>query len=113
MSQARGPASGRAGVLREGDLGGAVDGDHVVVVEADQAAEPELARECAGLAGHALHEAAVAADRVDGIVEEGRVGTFVARRHVGPVRRGLRTMRSVSVCSHARLSLFACVARAG
>ena len=68
-----------ADVLGEGELRVALDRDVVVVVEADQAAEAEVARERGGLAGDALLQVAVRGDEV-------RVG--VDRRVVALVEAG-------------------------
>jgi hypothetical protein len=46
-------------VLGERQVGRPVDRDAVVVVEVDELAEPEVARERGGLARHALHEVPV------------------------------------------------------
>ena len=46
----------------------AVERDVVVVVEVDEAAEPELAGQRRGLGRHALHQVAVGDDRVDAVV---------------------------------------------
>ena len=62
-----------ADVLREGELRVAVDGDLVVVVEDDELAEAEVAREGGGLGGDALLEAAVTwGGGGEGAVGEGR-----------------------------------------
>ena len=61
----------RAAVLGgERDRGRAVDRDPVVVVEVDELAEPELARDRRGLVRDALHHVAVGADRVDAVVDD-------------------------------------------
>ena len=52
------------------ELGGAVDGDVVVVVHVDDPAEAEVARERRRLVAHALFEAAVAADREHVVVDD-------------------------------------------
>ena len=62
-------------------LGVAVDRDVVVVVDADQLAEPEVPGERAGLVRHAFHEATVTGD------------------HVGVVIDGLRPKRAASTRS--------------
>ena len=49
-------------VVAEGQLGDAVDGDVVVVVDGDQAAEPEMAGERRRLVAHALLHAAITQD---------------------------------------------------
>ena len=53
-----------ADVLGEGDLGVAVDGDAVVVVEGNELAQAPVAGDGGGLVGDALHVAAVAHDHV-------------------------------------------------
>ena len=50
-----------AGIVAVGELGRAVDRDVVVVVDVDQAAEPQMAGERCGLVADALLEVAVAA----------------------------------------------------
>ena len=78
--RARGRASRRprsaAGLVGECELGRAVDGDVVVVVDVDEAAEPEVAGERRGLVAHALLEVAVGAD-----------GEHVVVAHLGPEAR--------------------------
>ena len=69
-----------ADVVGVGQLGRPVDRDVVVVVDADQPAEAEVAGERRGLVADALHEAAVAGDHVRVVVDErrrrsGRAGT--------------------------------------
>ncbi len=59
-----------AHVLGEGEVGGAVDGDVVVVVEEDQLAELLVAGEGGGLAADALHHAAVAGQHVGVVVDD-------------------------------------------
>ena len=76
-----------ADVLREGDVGVAVDGDVVVVVERDELAELPVRGEGRALAGHALHVAAVAHDGVRVVVHDGAVRLVEARREV-LLRRG-------------------------
>ena len=58
------------GVVVEGDLGRAVDGDVVVVVDVDQPAEAEVAGQRRRLVADALHEVAVAADHEGVVVDE-------------------------------------------
>ena len=60
-----------ADVLGEGEGGGAVDRDLVVVVEDLEPAELEMAGEGAGLVRHAFHHLAVAGVDPDPVVEEG------------------------------------------
>jgi hypothetical protein len=57
-----------AHVLGEGDVGVAVDGDVVVVVERRELAEAPVSRQGRALAGHALHVAPVAHDGVGVVV---------------------------------------------
>ena len=57
-------------VVVVGEVGGAVDRDVVVVVEPAEVVELEVAGERGGLVRDALHQAAVAGDRVDVEVEE-------------------------------------------
>ena len=59
-----------AHVLGEGEVGGAVDGDVVVVVEQDQLAELLVAGVGGGLAADALHHAAVAGEHVGVVVDD-------------------------------------------
>ena len=65
-------------VLCEGDARVAFDRDVVVVVDPAEIVEPQMARERRRLAGDALHHAAVAADRVDVVVEDLEAGPVVA-----------------------------------
>lgn len=51
-------------IFRERDVGVAVDGDVVVVVEGNQLAKSPVTSKRAGLVGNALHHAAVAEDAV-------------------------------------------------
>ena len=77
------PAIGReAGrdILAEGEVGVALDGDRVVVVDPAQVGELQMAGERGRLAGDALHHVAVAADRIDVVVEQREVRRVVARR---------------------------------
>ena len=62
----------RADVLGEGEVGGAVDGDVVVVVEDDELAELLVAGERGGLAADALHHVAVAGEDVGEVVHDVR-----------------------------------------
>ncbi len=61
-----------ADVLGEGEGGGAVDRDLVVVVEDLEAAELEVAGQGAGLVGDPLHHLAVAHDHPGPVVEHGK-----------------------------------------
>jgi len=67
-------------VVREPALHLAVDRDAVVVVEADQLAEPLRARERARLVRDAFHQAAVAAEEIGVVVDDGRVRAIEVRR---------------------------------
>ena len=69
-------------VLGEGDVGAAVDGDGVVVVENDQTAKLEVPGEARGLVADALFQAAVAAERVDVVVDHWEVRLVEQRRQV-------------------------------
>jgi hypothetical protein len=60
-------------VVGVGELGGAVDGDVVVVVHVDEAAQLEVSGQGGRLVADALHEVAVAADHVGPVVAQ--VGT--------------------------------------
>lgn len=71
-----------AHVLREGQVRLAVDGDLVVVVEDDELAQAQVARQGAGLGGDALLQAAVAADDVGVVVHHGRALAVVDGRQV-------------------------------
>ena len=68
----------RRDILGEGDAGVALDGDVVVVVDPAQVVEAEMAGERGRLRADALHQAAVAADRVDVVVEEVEARPVVA-----------------------------------
>ena len=63
------------GVVGEPAFDLAVDRDAVVVVEADQLAQPERAGERAGLVRDALHQAAVAQEDVGAVVDDLEPGT--------------------------------------
>ena len=71
-----------ADVLREGEVGRSIDGDEVVVVQDDELAKAEMSSEGGGLGGHPLLQAAVAADDVGVMVEDGHVGLVVGGGHV-------------------------------
>ena len=67
----RRPRSAPTRSSRENDqLGRAVEGDVVVVVEVDEPPEPELAGQRRRLGRDALHEVAVGDDRVDAVVHD-------------------------------------------
>ena len=59
----------RRDVVAEGEIGVAFDRDAVAVVDPAEVAEHQVAGERGGLAGDALHHVAVAAHRVDVVVE--------------------------------------------
>ena len=62
----------RADVFGEGEVGGAVDGDVVVVVEDDELAQLLVTGERGGLAADALHHVAVAGEHVGEVVHDAR-----------------------------------------
>ena len=68
----------RRDILGEGDAGVALDGDVVVVVDPAEVVEAEMAGERGRLRADAFHQAAVAADRVDVVVEDLEAGLVVA-----------------------------------
>src|SRR5262245_27743791 len=83
-------------VVGEPALHLAVDRDAVVVVEADQLAEPLRARERARLVRDAFHQAAVAAEEIGVVIDDGRVRAIELRgekalreRHADGVRDAL------------------------
>lgn len=69
-------------VLGEGDLGVAVDGDAVVIVQDDELAQAPVAGQRGGLRGDALHVAAVAHDHVGVVVHELHAGLVEASGQV-------------------------------
>ena len=67
------PAVGRetsADVFRQSDLRGAFDADAVVIIEENQIVQFQMAGKSAGFMGGAFHDAAVAADHIDLLVEQ-------------------------------------------
>ena len=58
------------GVVAEGQLGGAVDGDVVVVIDVDQAAQPEVPSQRRRLVADAFGEVAVATDHERVVVDQ-------------------------------------------
>ena len=68
----------RGDVLGEGDAGLAFDGDVIVVVDPAQIVEGEMAGERGRLRADAFHQAAVAANGIDVVVEEIEAGLVVA-----------------------------------
>ena len=73
------------GVLAQGDVGVALDGDLVAVIEHDELGQAQRARQGAGLGGDALHHAAVAHQAVGVMVHHGEA---VAVEHGGQVLLG-------------------------
>mmetsp|Transcript_9225 Transcript_9225/g.37722 ORF Transcript_9225/g.37722 Transcript_9225/m.37722 type:complete len:328 (-) Transcript_9225:30-1013(-) len=71
-----------ADILGEGDVGVAVDGDGVVIVEGDELAESPVGGEGGALTGHTLHVAAVTHDGVGVVVDDLAVGLVEAAREV-------------------------------
>merc|ERR1712100_968491 len=71
-----------ADILGEGDVGVAVDGDGVVIVEGDELAESPVGGEGGALPGHTLHVAAVTHDGVGVVVDDLAVGLVEAAREV-------------------------------
>ena len=69
----------RRDVLGEGDVRVAFDGDVVVVVDPAQVVETEMPGQRGRLRADAFHQAAVAADRVDVVVEDVETGPVVPR----------------------------------
>ena len=61
----------RRNVVAEGEIGVAFDRDAVAVVDPAQIAEHQMARERGGFAGDALHHVAVAAHRINVVIEHG------------------------------------------
>src|SRR5262249_23606217 len=74
------PVAEEAGgdVLGEGDARVAFDGDVVVVVDPAEVIEGEVAGQRGRFRTHTLHHAAVAANRVDVVVEDVEAGAIVA-----------------------------------
>ena len=67
-----------ADVFAEGEVGVAVDGDGVVVVEVDELAQLEEARDGGGFGANAFHEVAVGAEGVGIVVYDGEAGLVEA-----------------------------------
>ena len=80
-------------VVVGGQVGRPVDGDAVVVEHADQASQPEVARERCGLVADALHHAAVTGDDervvVLCVVAEAGAQTALGDRHADRVAEAL------------------------
>jgi len=72
-----------APVLGEGQVGAALDGDAVVVVEVDELAQAQVAGQRGGLGGDAFHQVAVADDGVDVVVNDLVAGAVEAGGQVG------------------------------
>jgi len=68
----------RCNILGEGDARVPLDGDVVVVVNPTEVVELEMTGQRRGLRADALHEAAVAADCVDVVVEDLEAGPIVS-----------------------------------
>ena len=69
-------------VFGKGEVGRALDGDLVAVIDPGEVAEAEMAGNRGRLAGHPLHHVAVAGERVDMVVEDREVRFVVARGEV-------------------------------
>jgi hypothetical protein len=80
-------------VLRERELGRAVDRDPVVVVEIDEASEAEMPRERRRLRRDTFHQVAVGADReyamVDDVAAVALAQEALGHRHADAVRKAL------------------------
>src|SRR5262249_29469864 len=76
-------------VLAHGEIGVALDGYGVAVVNPAQVCKLEVSGKRRRLAGYALHHVAIAADRVDVEIEKRRVRSVVARGE--PARRDRHT----------------------
>ena len=101
-----------AHVLGERELGAAVDGDVVVVVEHDERAEAEVARERGGLARDPLLQAPVAADHegvvlhhVEALAVEGRGGVRLPQRHAHGIGEALPQRAGGHLDAHGVLVL--------
>mmetsp|Transcript_21639 Transcript_21639/g.60016 ORF Transcript_21639/g.60016 Transcript_21639/m.60016 type:complete len:323 (+) Transcript_21639:1807-2775(+) len=71
-------------ILSEGDLGVAVDGDLVVIIQHDELAQTPVAGQGGGLVGQALHHAAITSNAVGVVVHDlGGVGLVEAGSQVG------------------------------
>ena len=69
-----------ADVLVEGEIGAALDRDVVAVVDPAQIGELEVPRQARRLGRHAFHQIAVAAQRIDVVIEDREIGFVVMRR---------------------------------
>ena len=63
-----------AHVLAEGDVGIALDGDLIVIVEQGELVQVQGPGQRGGLGGDALHHAAVAADGIGAVIHDGEAG---------------------------------------
>jgi hypothetical protein len=70
-------------VLGEGTVGVAVNGDVVVIVDADEVAELEVAGQGRGLGRDTLHQAAIAEEAVGVVVTQGEAGLVEGGGGVG------------------------------
>ena len=61
-------------VVAKGEIGMAFDRDAIAVVDPAEVAKHQMARERGGFAGDALHHIAVAAHRINVVVEHRKVG---------------------------------------
>ena len=75
----------RGAVFGEGQVGGAVDGDVVVVVEVDQPSQGEMPGQRGGFGGDAFHQVAVGDDGVDVGIDQFEAGPVEGR---GKMRGG-------------------------
>ena len=83
-------------ILAERDVGVALDGDVVVVVEEDEVAQPLMSGQRGRLARHALLHASVTRDAVDGVVEHALAGWRVRIQQATLAPRGHRHAHGVS-----------------
>eukprot|EP00983_Pelagomonas_calceolata_P085552 1156584-Pelagomonas_calceolata.AAC.4 len=60
-------------ILSEGDLGVAVDGDLVVIIQHDELAQTPVAGQGGGLVGQALHHAAITSNAVAASTQNYRI----------------------------------------
>ena len=60
----------RRHVVAEGQPRVALDGDVIIIINPDEVAEPQVAGERRGLLRHAFHQAAVAGDGVDAVIDD-------------------------------------------
>ena len=94
------------GVFVDGEVGGAVDGDFVVVENADEMPQAEMACPGSGLVAYALHEATVACDHKGVVVycigSESSAQVCLGNGHTHGVRKALtertRCHRPTSGC---------------